>query len=143
MEEQLQEEFPEEFKDEFEEDQHLSNEPDFEVENFNLNEYLKKFDITNNAGNTANPEEQNKKRRLDKDAIITEAAQEMSSLLQCAKAHFTPPTATQIFFNSMALQVEEANLPPTELMRLQQRVLEAVTQEIVMCQDGATYIVQV
>ncbi|XP_073824131.1 uncharacterized protein [Musca autumnalis] len=142
LEEQLQEEFLHDEADIVEEDVIVSNEPDFEVENFNLNEYLKKFDVSNNNANTTNAEEQPKKRRLDKDTIISEAAQEMSSLLQCAKQHFTPPSATQIFFNSIALQVEEANLPPIDLMRLQQRVLEAVTQEIVMSQDGATYIIQ-
>ncbi|XP_075149755.1 uncharacterized protein LOC142223787 [Haematobia irritans] len=146
LEEQLQEEFQElQDDEEDDQDQLLSNEPDFEVENFNLNEYLKKFDITNNAANTTNPEELPKKKRLDKDSIITEAAQEMASLLESAKLHFTPPSATQIFFNSMALQVEEANLPPVDLMRLQQHVLEVVTQEILMCQDGqnpTTYIIQ-
>ncbi|XP_013099821.1 uncharacterized protein LOC106082058 [Stomoxys calcitrans] len=143
LEEQIQEEMQE--LQEEDEDQFQSNEPDFEVENFNLNEYLKKFDISNNAGNATSTEEQPKKKRLDKDSIISEASHEMAILLECAKQHFTPPSATQIFFNSMALQVEEAKLPPIELMRLQQRVLEAVTQEIVMCQDGqngATYVIQ-
>lgn len=142
LEEQLKEEFLHDETDIVEEDHTIPNEPDFEVENFNLNEYLKKFDVSNNNANATNVEEQTKKRRLDKDTIISEAAQEMASLLQCAKQHFIPPSATQIFFNSLALQVEEANLPPIDLMRLQQRVLEAVTQEIVMSQDGATYIIQ-
>ncbi|XP_061387662.1 uncharacterized protein LOC133322713 [Musca vetustissima] len=142
LEEQLQEEFLHDEAEIVEEDVTIPHEPDFEVENFNLNEYLKKFDVSNNNANTTQAEEQSKKKRLDKDTIISEAAQEMASLLQCAKQHFTPPSATQIFFNSIALQVEEANLPPIDLMRLQQRVLEAVTQEIVMSQDGATYIIQ-
>lgn len=55
----------------------------------------------------------------------------MTSLLQNAKKHFTPPSSNQVFFNSLALQVEEANLPTLTQMRLQQRILEMVTLEIV------------
>lgn len=63
--------------------------------------------------------------------MIQEACNEMTSLLQNAKKHFTPPSSNQVFFNSLALQVEEANLPALTQMRLQQRILEMVTLEIV------------
>ncbi|XP_065357918.1 uncharacterized protein LOC135952063 [Calliphora vicina] len=141
-------------------EQELSNEADFEIENFDLNDYVKKIDnpTTNTANNsnttnTANttttsssnnnfvhtyrPDtEANKKKKYDKEALIQEACQEMTSLLQNAKKHFTPPSSNQVFFNSLALQVEEANLPALTQMRLQQRILEMVTLEIVNHQQN-------
>ncbi|KAM7351487.1 uncharacterized protein ACRADG_004301 [Cochliomyia hominivorax] len=126
-------------------EQDLSNEAEFEIENFDLNDYVKKIDTpsTNantNASTTAShahsnsyrPDpEQNKRKKYDKEALIQEACNEMTNLLQNAKKHFTPPSSNQVFFNSLALQVEEANLPPLTQMRLQQRILEMVTLEIV------------
>ncbi|XP_075149757.1 uncharacterized protein LOC142223790 [Haematobia irritans] len=127
------------------EEQHYSNtEGEFEVEHFDLNDYLKKFDgntTTNSAQNvTANQvEDVPKKKKFDKETIITEACQEMTNLLQSAKQHFTPASATQTFFNSVAIQVVEAKLQPIDLMRLQQRVLEVVTQEILNSQHTTSY----
>lgn len=134
-------------------EQELSNEAEFEIENFDLNDYVKKIDTpstnntNNNTANTTNPSgsssnthqtstyrpdpEQCKRKKYDKEALIQEACNEMTSLLQNAKKHFTPPSSNQVFFNSLALQVEEANLPALTQMRLQQRILEMVTLEIV------------
>ncbi|KNC25301.1 hypothetical protein FF38_02539 [Lucilia cuprina] len=140
-------------------EQELSNEADFEIENFDLNDYVKKIDQpttqntnTSNTANTANTtssggssnyvhsyrpdNELNKKKKYDKEALIQEACSEMTSLLQNAKKHFTPPSSNQVFFNSLALQVEEANLPALTQMRLQQRILEMVTLEIVNHQQS-------
>lgn len=137
-------------------EQEISNEADFEIENFDLNDYVKKIDAptTTNTGNpnASTPKntnnnnvnvniyrpdsEQIKKKKYDKEALIQEACQEMTSLLQNAKKHFTPPSSNQVFFNSLALQVEEANLPPLTQMRLQQRILEIVTMEIVNHQQA-------
>lgn len=89
---------------------------------------------------TAEEAHQAKRKKVDKDAIITEACQEMSALLQNAKQHFMPPSPNQVFFNSIALQVEQAKLPPMDLMRLQQRVLELVTHEIILYQERTYHI---
>lgn len=66
----------------------------------------------------------------------------MTTLLQNAKKHFTPPSSNQVFFNSIALQVEEANLPALTQMRLQQRILEMVTLEIVNNQQNSNNNIQ-
>ncbi|XP_073821917.1 uncharacterized protein [Musca autumnalis] len=119
-------------------------EEEFEVENFDLNDYLKKFDSSTQQNPTAatsqnTNEEIPKKKKFDKESMINEACQEMTALLQNAKHHFTPPSATQTFFNSVAIQVIEAKLNPVDLMRLQQRVLEVVTQEILTYQQNRTF----
>lgn len=111
-----------------------SNDPGFEVENFDLTAYIKKVDKA--APFDGNPSKQ-KSTRYEREDVINEACQEMTSLLRNAKQHFTPPSANQLFFNSLAAQVEEAKLPPMNVMRLQQRILEVVTQEIVLYQEGA------
>lgn len=114
---------------------------EIEIENFDLSQYLKKHEAksanTKSAATATMGEEahQSKKRRVDKDAIITEACEEMSTLLQNAKQHFVAPSPSQIFFNSVALQVEQAQLPPMDLMRLQQRLLELITHEIMQYQE--------
>ena len=144
----------------------LSNEADFEIENFDLNDYVKKIDgttttpntNTNNtnpaanvstAGNNSNTNncsrqdnEQIRRKKYDKEALIQEACNEMTTLLQNAKKHFTPPSSNQVFFNSIALQVEEANLPALTQMRLQQRILEMVTLEIVNHQQNSNNNIQ-
>lgn len=127
-----------------EQEQHLSNnEQEFEVENFNFSDYLKKFDATTTANSAQNTtettEEPVKKKKFDKELIIQEACEEMTKMLRDAKHHFTPPTSTQTFFNSVAIQVVEAKLNPVDLMRLQQRVLEVVTQEILNYQQNTVY----
>ncbi|XP_061387660.1 transcription factor Adf-1-like [Musca vetustissima] len=120
-------------------DEEEEHDIEYEAENFDLNEYIKKIDnstaTVTNLSKIGTSEEMNKKRKIDKDAIINEACQEISSLLKNAKQRFTPPSPNQVFFNAMALQVEEAKLSPIDLMRLQQRLLEVVTQELVMYQD--------
>lgn len=111
-----------------------------------MNDYLKKFDSSTQQNTTATTttaqaasDEPPKKKKFDKETMINEACQEMTALLQSAKHHFTPPSATQTFFNSVAIQVIEAKLNPVDLMRLQQRVLEVVTQEIMTYQQNRTY----
>ncbi|XP_073821914.1 uncharacterized protein isoform X2 [Musca autumnalis] len=120
-------------------DEEEEHEIEYEAENFDLNEYIKKIDnsaaTVTNLSKIGTSEEVNKKRKIDKEAIINEACHEISSLLKNAKQRFTPPSPNQVFFNAMALQVEEAKLSPIDLMRLQQRLLEVVTQELVMYQD--------
>lgn len=116
------------------------NDVEFEIENFDLNEYIKKIDnstsaVTNLSKMAGTSDDAARKRKVDKDAVINEACQEISSLLKNAKQRFTPPSPNQVFFNSIALQVEEAKLSPIDLMRLQQRILEVVTQELIMYQD--------
>lgn len=120
-------------------DEEEEHEIEYEAENFDLNEYIKKIDnstaTVTNLSKIGTSDEMNKKRKVDKDAIINEACQEISTLLKNAKQRFTPPSPNQVFFNAMALQVEEAKLSPIDLMRLQQRLLEVVTQELVLYQD--------
>ncbi|XP_013099858.1 uncharacterized protein LOC106082083 [Stomoxys calcitrans] len=115
-------------------------EVEYETENFDLNEYIKKIDtstanVTNLSKMAGSSEDAARKRKVDKDAVINEACQEISNLLKNAKQRFSPPSPNQVFFNSMALQVEEAKLSPVDLMRLQQRLLEVVTQELLLFQD--------
>ncbi|XP_013099812.1 transcription factor Adf-1 [Stomoxys calcitrans] len=118
---------------------------EFEVETFDLNDYLKKFDAStasNSADNVPAPtttEELPKKKKFDKETVINDACQEMTNLLQSAKQHFTPPSATQAFFNAIAIQVTDAKLQAVDLMRLQQRVLEVITQEILTYQQNRIY----
>ncbi|XP_075149758.1 uncharacterized protein LOC142223791 [Haematobia irritans] len=121
-------------------DEEIIHEVEYDGENFDLNEYIKKIDAsTSNVCNLSKMagsyEDAAKKKKVDKDAIINEACQEISNLLKNAKQRFTPPSPNQVFFNSIALQVEEAKLPPIDLMRLQQRLLEVVTQELLIYQD--------
>lgn len=86
-----------------------------------------------------NTHQHTKNSRLLKDVTINEACKEMSLLLQKAKEHIVPPSHNQVFFNSVALQVDQAEMMPMDQMRLQQRVLELITQEIIYSQQRTTY----
>lgn len=100
-----------------------------DVDDFDLNEYIRKNDGAKKATTV-------KYKHLFKNTTINEACQEMSIMLEKAKQHIMPPSHNQVFFNSVALQIDQAQMMPLDQMKLQQRVLELVTQEILISQTS-------